>query len=469
MNKKHIFWFLVIYITLRIFTFFFGPETPLYSSNPVNTFVSAFILLITIYLLIKKDERAWFIILGEIVLGGSGAYLNVGFLSLRTLLLFSAILIYTIQKIQAIQLKQTIIENKYVSILILVILTWVGFSDIRGYLNGHDLKLIISDTIPYLFFLYFFPLKDLFTSEKFKNTALNMLVAAIIGNFMLVIFTFIGFSSGLIALQDSYYHWFRDIASGKITNFDFNFYRIVLNEHLLLTPLLLYFIWGLIKQPYKIDYILALSLIIILSINFTRAYMLALVLGCIFLFTQFQWKRWVIYCAGALVIFFLSFTIIHLAASRGHSLGWEFFGIRLQSIGMPQIEDSSSIRLFLLPAILDKIQAHPILGNGLGDTVLITEKTATPQFDWGYLEIIDEMGAIGMIIWILFITCVIHRIFKSSSDQKRGLLASLVALLVINITSPALFHVMGVTWLTFLLSHASSKQPPSLDHIPQPY
>ena len=103
------------------------------------------------------------------------------------------------------------------------------------------------------------------------------------------------------------------------------------------------------------------------------------------------------------------------------------------------------------------------MGNGVGDTVtayipMEKQTLTTAQFDWGYLEIIDEMGIIGLIIWIIFLGWIL----------KNGpLAASVIALLVINITSPALFHVMGIIWFVFLLAHASLKQSPLPVHTVQ--
>lgn len=195
-----------------------------------------------------------------------------------------------------------------------------------------------------------------------------------------------------------------------------------------------------------------MTMLSVLAINITRIYLVALAVGILFLFSTKNWKRWLAYSAGALIFFILAFSLTHLAATKGKSLGWEYLGLRLQSIATPQTEDSSLSRLLLLPKIVEKIKLRPILGNGLGDTVTVYSPVfkaniTTPHFDWGYLEIIDELGIIGLIAWILVIGYLILRI-----KQNRGLLASVVALLIINITSPALFHVLGIVLITYILS-----------------
>ena len=387
-------------------------------------------------------------------------------------------------------------ENKRIIYLLSFIFLIISIAVIRGFYFGHNLKQVISDAIPYLFFLYYFPLKQLLLSEKFRRTSFYMLIAAIIGNFIFTYFTLAGFSSGIFVLQDSYYHWFRDVAGGKITDYGTGFFRILTNEQLLMVPLFLWLFSKVMSSPpfeggargglsrLRIEDPDSLSgpsieavntsatpsslplgkgemtttvamtgaLLTILTINITRIYLVALAIGMLSLFSIKNWKRWLAYCAGALIFFVMIFTLTHLTATKGKSFGWEYLGLRLQSIALPQTEDSSLSRILLLPKIMEKIKLHPMLGNGLGDTVTVYSpifkaNITTPHFDWGYLEIIAEMGIIGLAAWISLITYCLVLIAK-----KRGLLVSFLALLVINITSPALFHVLGVVLITYIFA-----------------
>ncbi len=456
LNKKSVIFFLAVYFLLRIFSYFFSPATALHAAHPINTIVAISILVFTVYLLWKKDKRGWQIVALEMILGGGGGYLAAGELSLRTGLLVASLAIFFFQKIsdKNFSIKNYFRENKKNVYFLFCIVTIGIISAIHGYFTGHQVNLVIADTIPYLFFLYYFPLQELLHSERFKQLVLNILAAAVIGNFILILFTFIGFSSHLFILQDAYYHWYRDVALGKITELPFNFYRIVLNEHLLLVPLLLFFLSKAIsKSPIAGG--ISLLLIVVLSINLTRIYLVALIIGLLLLLTKINWKRWLLAATASLILFAASFTGLHLAASRFQSLGWELFGLRLQSIVSPTLEESSLSRMLLLPKILEKIKTHPVLGNGLGDTVtvyspVLRQQITTPHFDWGYLEIIDELGIAGLMVWLLFIGYLFYSFKQKKASRWRA--ASLISLLVINITSPALFHVLGVVWITFLLA-----------------
>jgi O-antigen ligase len=448
-SKRHLSYFLLAYAALRVFSFFFQP------GNIVNLIFSAIIILAVAYFLIRKDERGWYIVAAEIILGGSGNLSDIKGISLRTLLLLTSMLIYFIIILAGKRLREFIRTNKKFVYAASALMIWVLFAGINGYVSGHDFRTIITETIPYLFLFYYFPLKDLLQKEEFKRTMLTMLCAAVFGNLIFILFTFAGYSSGILKMFDSYYHWFRDVANGKITEYPFHYYRLVLNEQLLAVPLLIFFVYKLIKKFSWFILVVITALLVILSINITRVYILALPLGLIFLFTRQNWKRWLAYSLACLLIFIVSFTAVHLSASRGQSLGWEFFGLRLQSIAAPAIEDSSLSRLLLLPKITEKIQRHPLFGGGLGDEVTVYSpifqaNITTKNFDWGYLEMADELGILGTILYVFIVYILIQDLFKR---KKIGLLAPLAALMVINITSPALFHVMGIIWIAALAAN----------------
>ncbi len=457
-SKTTIIKFIVLYFAVRLFSYFFSPQTPLLDQNPINTIISVLIFILSIYWIIKNDERGWYIIAGEIILGGSGGYLKLEFVSLRTALLIVSTSIFFIKKIYSEKFgffKQFKSEHWLLFALIGV----AGLAAMRGLFLHHERGVVISDFIPYLFLLYFFPLWDLWLSDRFRELTKHAIVAAIFANAILIFITQLGLSSGLIVLQDSYYHWYRDVALGKITDLNLNFYRLVLNEHLLLIPITLYFIGDTIKNKVtKLNVFVLICLLFILSNNLTRIYILALAAGLLVQFSKEKFKRWFTISAITLFGFVCIFTTTHLIASRGQSFGLEIFGLRLQSITSPQIEDSSLSRLLLLPKILEKIISHPFLGTGLGDTVTVYSpifKTniTTPHFDWGYLEILTETGLYGLLTWLALIICIFYKTIKNKHGYNRNILISLlIALLVINITSPALFHVFGLLLIISILS-----------------
>jgi len=446
--QKKIFWLsLAAFFLLRIFSFVFTPDTPIWGASVVNIVVSTIITALVGYLLIKNDTRSWYIIAGEIILGGSGGYLGIGNISLRTLLLVLSITIFLIKKIQTRKLKD--ITSDKLFFVILALIGWAIISGLIGMKNGHAISNIIADTIPYLFFSYYFPLKEIIARDtRFIDIIKNILIAALVGNFIVIICTFAGFTTGIFSLQDQYYHWYRDVAGGKITALPFYFFRLVLNEHLLIVPILLWLMYELFKRKnVRLNFILGTITVLVLAINLTRIYYVALFVGILLLFKMEYWKNWFKYSITFALILITGFTTIHFVASRRVSLGWEIFGLRLQSITSPSIEESSLSRMLLLPKIKEKILSNPIVGTGLGDIVTVyspvfKKVVTTPHFDWGYLEIWVEMGLIGLILWLMLILEVLKKV-----ECQTLPFAMIVGLMITNITSPALFHVFGVILL----------------------
>ena len=207
-------------------------------------------------------------------------------------------------------------------------------------------------------------------------------------------------------------------------------------------------------KNHKLITLVSILLLAILTINLTRIYLVALAAGILFLFSVRNWKKWFIFSTAAAGIFALIFILTNLAATKGHSLGLEYLGLRLQSIAAPTTEDSSLSRTLLLPKIWEKIKKNPILGTGLGDTVTVyspvfKQEITTPHFDWGYLEIWAEMGLFGLLAWFILIGYILWLLRPNLASG-----VALAALLIINLTSPALFHVMGVMLITTLLASA---------------
>ena len=159
--KNKTFLFTCLYFVVRASSYFFSPDTPLHPASIVNTMISALILFSAVYLLYKKNIWGWYIILAEIILGGSGGFFQILGISLRNLLLITSISIFTYQNFNF--KKINLFKNPA---LYLITIATLGI--IIGYFNKHNLRLIYADFIPYLYFLYYFPLKRLLLSDKFS-------------------------------------------------------------------------------------------------------------------------------------------------------------------------------------------------------------------------------------------------------------------------------------------------------------
>jgi O-antigen ligase len=264
----------------------------------------------------------------------------------------------------------------------------------------------------------------------------------------------------LAHLTDSYYHWFRNDAAGKITDLGNHFFRIVLPDHLLLVPIILMLTSRSIAgEATNKNKVLLLLLLGVLVLNFSRIYFLALPIGLILLYRREKMRQWLL----TVTLLFFSLTAIfistHFLASRGTSFGLELVGLRASGVKNLTSDPSGEIRLAILPDALRQIKERPLFGSGLGASITYvdpgTRLTVTrTQFDWGYLEMIAEFGIIGTLFFVLFYAKLFFAAYAQSkkyADTAHGFAAGIASLCCINITTPALFHGFGILYTLAIL------------------
>jgi O-antigen ligase len=83
----------------------------------------------------------------------------------------------------------------------------------------------------------------------------------------------------------------------------------------------------------------------------------------------------------------------------------------------------------------------------------LKKEITTPHFDWGYLEIWTELGIVGLLIWLIFLLYILKITVHKSDFAFSGI----VALMIINITSPAVFHLLGILILAVIASQFDKK------------
>ena len=445
-----------------------------YHHQGINQSIALTLILLFGWICTKDIRMGWAILIAELLLGGSGHFFEFQGLILRTWFLGIFGIIWLWQKISKRDWSYSF--SPIFSLAFVGFLGTLGWSIANGLLHNHAPLLIVQDTILYGFFFLLFPAIDF--HKQTKQYLIPILMAFLIGSLLFSLISFTIYASELGTLPDTYYHWFRNIAGGKITDLGNHFFRIVLPEHLLLVPLILITVSSFIRNPKqkKWWWVALLAAFTILTLNFSRIYFLALGFGLFLLMTKTYWRRWLALSVSIPVTILLLFMSLHLLASNGQSSGLGLLGFKFGSISTPISDPSGAIRMAILPEALRTIQKHPILGSGLGTTVTFfnpqtqVEETRT-QFDWGYLEMLAELGGIGVLSYLLFLLAILllilHDRFRDKNDfatiqqNERatidGLLAGAGSLFVINITTPAIFHGFGILIFVFIIAERVKK------------
>ncbi len=438
----------------------------------ISSAIFFLIVFIAIGLAWYKIEYGFLVLVFEFFSGHGGHLFEFSGISLRLTLFMIVMFIWLIRKIAG--QKQWFVSLKKISpfyILFLLLLFFILFGLGRGLVNNNPV-LAIKDFINYSYFLLIFPLVDILRTRRTFHQISTIAQAATIGIAFLTIIVLILFAANLVEVHNIFYWWWRGVVIGKATFAGNNFFRIVTPAHLLILPLFLVYLSLLagrgkgkagIKKQKKIVWLAVLASLAIL-INFSRAYLLGLLAGLIFLARGLNWRRWLAFSLVVVVILAAEFVLIYAIVSGGQVLAsLKFLGFRAETVVSPEEELSSSTRLAILPRLKEKIIQQPILGTGLGTTVsyldpLTNQPKTTFHLDWGYLEIWLELGLLGLLSYLSILFFIFYQgwrkitVLAGNVLKKRiliGLLAGLISIAVATLTGPFLFHPLGIFCLTF--------------------
>ncbi len=447
--------FLGIFGTVRIASWFLQPY-PLFES-----LIGLSIVALTLLLFLRKPLYGVLFLIGELLLGGSGHLFEIFGISLRTLLLGTGLLFIFFTK--SWWPTHTTLPSSIKKILLFLLL-WVGVSATYGFLSGNSPRLIFGDTIPFFYLFFITPVITILQGAREKQLIRRILLATLIGHVLWTLGTEFAFATHLTELHGPYYKFIRDVLMGKVTDMGNGFFRLTLPEHLLIIPGALLVIAHIIQKkilnPKNI--IILFSLLILLSANFSRSYYIAFFAALGVLFLLYPKIKTLLVVLGTIIGSAACFVLINLAASSGNSTGLPLVSSRFGGIITPQTETSAYTRSALLPPIHEKFIAHPVIGHGLGETFAfedpVTKQTVTTaQFDWGWFEIMVELGLFGFFL-IGSILVSLGKTFyqKISHTTAYGNIGILVSIAVLTLFVPAVFHVYGMVLLTGLIAYRST-------------
>lgn len=457
--------FVFSYLGLRVVSFFVSTT----DSAFVETSLMALLLGIFAWICAKRPGMGLVLLVSELILGGAGHFLELEGISMRSWLLgiFGICWIVHVMKSRSLAFLRM---PRTLGMLFVLTCAFVGLAAARGLAAGHGLSLVFQDLILYMFLLLVFPMR-MYMNALVKHSA-ALLLAFVSASSAFVLLTFARHSASIGLVHDYYYDWFRNVVGGKITDLGLGFFRIVTSDQLWLVPIMMILFAYLVhKKGNRILWIAAGLGTLLLLINMTRIYILACVIGALFLALGASKKRWFTVSATLSIIAIAIFTGLSFVASSGQSMGLEHIGLKANSLTNPTADVSAATRLLIWPEAKSLIAAHPFVGSGLATQVSFTDPATNQQitrtqFDMGYVEMLTELGGIGFGIYMLFL-CILgymlYTVAKRSREESdatlhaRALLAGLIGLSVVNLTTPALFQGFGVVYIAFALAWVLQK------------
>ena len=418
--------------------------------------VFCLLVLAMMALVIWRFEWAMIFFLAEWFFGQSGHMFEFHGLSLGLMLFVILMTGWLARKI--IKKEPLAFFQSKLSVGWLLFVLFLFLAALRGYWNQHNESLILGDALSYLFLFLIFPLIEFLQIAKNRQWLVKIVVAAIVGVGFFTIFNLLLYSSHLSQVHDSYYWWIRNFLIGKVTDTGQGFFRIVLPAHLWFLPALLVVMAAWWQKELSLRakrqlIFLAIILSLALLINFSRAYFLGLLAGLLLFKIFLPWRKWIIFLLAAVLILILEFNVIYFITTN-HWTGLGFLSGRLGTIVQPEDELSSLTRLRILPGLLTNIKNNLLLGTGLGTTITYQDSLSqtiksTYYIDWGWLQLLVDVGLLGFIAYLLFLGQIIVGLIKKiraniNSVFYAGLLAGLLALMIATLTGPFLFHPLGI-------------------------
>lgn len=462
--------FVAVYILARVLSYL------TYESIVFTSIISAAVAIYFVYIYFREPRLVLPFIIGEWLLGGNGGLFQFFGLSLRTLLIAMFIFLWLIDFTNQRKFWTSILPQPWLNRILSALGVIIVVSAVRGLFLGNSPVDVMHDLIPFTYLIVLFPLIYFwheFECDRAFGYIVALVYAYIIGTALTSLFTLFAFSYGGALIHGDYYLWFRNILAGKVTSLSNGFYRVIEPAQMWLVPIVAVLVALVGKNKSKLStWFLLMMAFIPLAINLSRTYYIAIFFATLALIMfSGEWKKCL---AGALKSATLFLVVVFVLAIS--ATGAKSFGVDLLLSRVTGDADGGSAELSVLsrelrlPVIFEKISLHPFAGNGIGSRLdvydPVTEtNVSTTQYDWGYLEMVSELGIIGTILLcaVWFYTAIRSAIQARKENHpserifKWGIFAGVIGLCIANIFAPIMYHAMGIIFLIVVLILISEK------------
>jgi hypothetical protein len=484
LSNKNLFWLTLSLIILCEIISLIGFFKPI-----IVNIVALLIILVTIFITIKRPVNGFLIILAELLVGSQGYLLWLGSahsrISLRIALWIIVMGIWLIKEaikfIKTKKINEEFFNFSYYFPFLLLLIS-LATAIVIGFIDHNNLSLILTEAKRWLFIITLIPLVIIFKDEKSRQDLTMVGSAAVIWlSFKTLILLYI-FSHGLI-IAGAIYSWTRFDLLGEITTLANGFSRVFLQSQVyailaFFFSLVLLF-KELINKTFKISkkvigYSFASALFLaVIIISLSRSFWFGLGLGLLFILAIIlRWLRPTIKQFFISLLYLLGvgvLTIIILFITLEFPLPKPLFSFsaNLLSDRATTNDAAADSRWSLLPVMDQAMISNPIFGYGLGKTLTYHSsdprviKTSgnglytTDAFEWGWLDLWLKLGVLGIIAYLWLLLAIFKKAvlkIKTNPYQSLAVIGSILALVGLNVFTPYLNHPLGFGYLAIIMA-----------------
>lgn len=280
-----------------------------------------------------------------------------------------------------------------------------------------------------------------------------------------------------------FYQWWRQTGFGEITYVSGNIFRLFAQSQVYgaLAAAVAFAVLarqlrlgqGIARHPARLVFLLAVATTTLASLS--RSFWLGVVVAWGAALTALLVAR-----AGRAALRYLLVSVVTLAAAAGLFFATTRLPWPVPPLGAAEVrilaerlqgEAASASRLRLLPPLWQAVRQHPFAGSGWGATVTYlsldprlvrssaggTGLTTTYAFEWGYLDTLLKLGFVAGGLFLVFLVAAAWYVLRRAPELGGALLA----LAVLNATTPYLNHPLGFGAVMLAVALAASHASPA--------
>lgn len=456
-----------------------------YTIPALNSLLLILCVVGTLYLLVSDKRWLVFLPLAELLWGSFGssfAWDIGGFrLSIRMLVFVIAVIVWlgSLGYGRSIAVMR---QSKSMSIFFIVLIAITAWGFFIGLISARPLSDVFLDGNAYLY-LGYLPLWLYAYREEDLANVRALVIGAAVAMALKTLVLFNLFANGYEMWNLQYlYLWIRDTRMGEITSAGGPVWRIFLQSQLfvgvVLVQSIVLLIWrGVSKHRFVVVTLCFAALLASLSRSYWLGAAAAVALIFIFFAKQLasMWRTTIPRIGAIMLAGIVAFLLLVglVAIPYGATGITSSLSSRISSVS----EAAVNSRLQLLGPLLSAIYVHPLRGSGFGASVAYhsddpriknalnpTGDVSTYAFEWGYFDqwlkfgLVGVLAFVGGLIWLLYRGWRTVRADPGAYEITAMLLAGLVFIMIVHVTSPYLNHPLGIGYLMFTMLVLGGKE-----------